>query len=187
MIPRPSIVRERGFGRRTISGARDEGAAMDRSFGAFAMGAPWQVADVSRLLFRVALALVAFLVTWYGAAHTTHVNRQLAWLAGGSAAAAIGLVAVVAWETAGLARVRYLKLEVASTIRVRYEGTATAAEIRNAIKTTDPAKAALWVSAPGMRLYHRPGCQLALGKPVKPVNRATIDRAGLAPCGACDA
>jgi hypothetical protein len=187
VIRLPSVSIERSFGRRTVSGARDEGSSLDRNFGAFVMGAPWQVADVSRLLFRLALALVGFLVTWYGAAHTTHVNRQFIWLVGGSAGAAIGLIAVVAWETAGMARVRYLKLEVAAAIQARYDGSATSAASQTAMKTTGAAQASQWVTAPGMRLYHRRGCQLAVGKPVAPVNRAAIDRAGLAPCGACGA
>jgi hypothetical protein len=187
VIRRPSITVEGGFGRRTVAGARDEGSATDRAFGGFVIDAPWQVADVSRLLSRLGVSLLAFLFTWYGAAHTTHVNRQMWWLVGGSAGAAVGLLAVVAWETAGLARVRYLKLEIVSTIRVRNGGSASASEIRTAIRTTDPAKAALWVTAPGMRLYHRPGCQLASGKTVVPVTRAAIERAGLAPCGACGA
>lgn len=187
MIRRPSITLEGGFGKRTVAGASRDGSATDSAFGDFVIDAPWQVADVSRVMVRLGVSLLALLFTWYGAAHTSHVNRQMWWLVGGSAGAAVGLLAVVAWETAGLARVRYLKLEVVSTIRIRNGGSTSATEIRTAITTSDPAKAALWVTAPGMRLYHRPGCQLALGKPVAPVGRAAIDRAGLAPCAACGA
>jgi hypothetical protein len=187
VIRLPSVSTKGSFGRRTIAGARDEGSATERAFGAFVVDAPWQVADVSRLLVRLAVALLAVLITWYGAAHTTHINRQFVWIVGGSAGAAIGLIAVVAWETAGLARVRYLKLELTASIQTRYAGSPSAADILAVTTAADSAPAAGWVTAPGMRLYHLPGCQLTLGKPVHAVSRAAVDRTGLKPCGACGA
>jgi len=184
--PLPSLRPKGSFGRRTIAGASSDRSAIGQPFAAFVIDAPWQVADVSRLLMRLAVSLIVFLVTWYGAAHTTHVNRQFVWLVVGSAGAAVGAVAVVAWETAGLARVRFLKLEVADTIQARFGGSIET-ELSSAATGSDPAHPPRWVSAPGMRLFHLPGCQLAVGKPVATVSRATIERKGLAPCGACGA
>jgi hypothetical protein len=187
VIRLPSVSPKAGFSRRAIAGAGGDGSATERAFSGFVIDAPWQVADVSRLLIRLAVSLLGFLVTWYGAAHTTHVNRQFVWLVGGSAGAAIGIAAVVAWETAGLARVRYLKLEVGASIRAGHARSTTTGTHQAARTGADAADPASWVSAPGMRLYHRPGCQLAAGKPVRPVSRAAIDRSGLAPCGVCGA
>jgi hypothetical protein len=175
------------FASRTVAGARGDGSATDLAFRDFVMDAPWQVADVSRLLARLTISLLALLVTWYGAAHTTHVNRQFVWIAVGAAGAAIGVVAVVAWETAGLARVRYLKLEVAAAIRAGRGGSQTAARANDVSRQNGTASTTQWVSAPGMRLYHRPGCQLVLGKISVAVSQATIDRRGLTACGVCGA
>jgi hypothetical protein len=174
------------YRRRTIDGAGTKGAASTQAFSAFVIDSPWQIADLGRLLVRLGLALVALLITWYGAAHTAHVNRQFYWLVGGAAAAAVGVAGVVAWETAGLARVRFLKLELVDVLTSQYASPHPTPRSSSA-RVSAQGDGAVRVTASGMRLYHRVDCQLAVGKQVRVVSADQIKRAGLAACGVCGA
>ena len=144
----------------------------EEPFAAFGLNGPWQVSDAGRLLVRLGLAIVVLLLTWWGSASTTHVNRQLGWLAGGCLGVTVALSATVAWTTAGMARVRFLKLEMMDTVRSRQRQQVPE------LTLMDPD---VRVAAPGMRLHHRPGCQLVLGKAVLPV----ADLSGRTACGVC--
>ena len=145
----------------------------EEPFGTFVLNGPWQVADAGRLLVRLGVAVVLLLACWYGSANTTHVNRQLGWLAGGSLAVTVALSATVAWTTAGMARVRFLKLDMMATVRSRHPQQASSLAV-----VDDNVR----VAAPGMRLHHRPGCQLVVGKAVVPL----ADLSGRSACGVCD-
>jgi hypothetical protein len=136
---------------------------------------PWDVADVPKVLVRQIIGLVGLGVAWNGSSGTGKFSEQLVWTAVGAAAVSISSLGAGIWLLAGLSRMR------AERQALKQDLVARAAASTRQIVHSDAVR----VAAPSMRHFHRPGCQLVQGKPVKPISSSAATK--LVPCGVCAA
>lgn len=163
---------------------------------------PWNQRAVVRLLEIGAACLIGLGVAWFGAAGTTDLAHQLLWITLGIAAVAVGGVGQAMFVLEALRVLRARRLAVmddVSALAARREARmgVLAGSARSAGSAATAATVVLplveddeWVrvAAPTMHHYHRPGCQLAAGKPTflrgRPEDHAA---AGRTACGVCAA
>lgn len=146
---------------------------------------PWRVGDLFVVTALGTAGFAAIIAAWVGASGTTKIPTETAWLGVAIAAAVVAGAGNAAWLLAGQRAVRVRQRALA--------GRALALLPRRPEMPPDPAAAAatfpedgVFLSAPRMAHFHRPGCHLMAGKPAaatcsEPEHR----RAGRVPCGVC--
>jgi hypothetical protein len=116
---------------------------------------PWTPQDLTRATAQGCFVVAVLVTAWYGASEQTTFREQLPWVSlsiGGLAA--LGFVAA-GWLARGLRSVRLEQRDVKlRASRLLHPGA------------TDDLTSG-WVAARGMRMAHRPTCQLVQGKPLR--------------------
>lgn len=153
----------------------------DGFLGAQIPNSPWIKRDFAKLLFWQLAGLVGIVITWIGCSGALGFRDQGIWTAFAVLAAAIAASGGAAWLLTGLAAVsrerRLLRTDIAALYG--FTDRATAA--------SDTAELALtgFVTADGMRRYHRPSCDVVRGKTVRAARVSGSDADDLQPCGMC--
>jgi hypothetical protein len=137
--------------------------------------APWRTGDVLRLATRIVIGLLGVVGTWYGASGSVVFHDQVAWIAGGVLAVAIGASGAAAWLLSGLGAVARERRWVREQVRALCAGPQAVEENEHAERL---------VVGEGMRRYHRLDCDVVRGKAVRTVS-GRGDDVVLQPCGMC--
>jgi hypothetical protein len=131
----------------------------------------------------ISAGAAVMLLAWYRASDTVMVDDQVRW-------ASVGLAGAMVVAVAGFAAVAVVHCR----LRLRFRSVeATLAPCLARMSATAPAGSAATAADNGVALvaslnmqhYHRPGCPLAAGKPVRPAPRADHERAGRRTCAVC--
>lgn len=121
----------------------------------------------------------AMVLAWYQASDTVVVEDQVRWasvgLSGAMLVALAGFVAVAVAHRRMRLRFRVVEAQLRPCLTAMADASALSA----------PIDADALVATPNMRHYHRAGCPLASGKPVRFASRADHERAGRRTCAVC--
>jgi hypothetical protein len=132
----------------------------------------------------ISAGAAVMLLAWYRASDTVVVDDQVRWasvgLAGAMLVAVAGFVAVALLHRRMRLRFRSVTAELEPCL-AGMSGTV----VSGSAGPGGTGHGAVLVAAPNMRHYHRPGCPLAAGKPVRAALRADHERAGRRTCGVC--
>jgi hypothetical protein len=141
---------------------------------------PWVAEDVARLASLLALGTVGIAVAWFGTSGATKWSTQTAWVAVAIAAVTIGAGSCIRWIIAGMRSTRLARREIVEELTGRWlddaEGRPT---------TVDAAWENTVASAAAMTRFHRPTCQLAVGKNVALLATPEAVARHLTPCEMC--
>lgn len=139
---------------------------------------PWRLGDLLGLWLAFSLGALALLVSWWGASGTALLTRQYAWTDLGIAGAVVIACGNGLWILTGRRAVGERRRRVLDAYAGLSSPDAT---------TLAPVEqeANGLVASPGMRRYHRPGCQLVSGKAVAAAPIDVHERHGRRPCGIC--
>jgi hypothetical protein len=140
--------------------------------------APWRTGELVRVGVVSTAGLIGVAVAWYGASAQADWPDTLPWASLGAAAVTVALLGPVAWLMAALRRVRSLRREVMPWLEA-------AVSTPNIGPTVPTAPGADFVTVGGMTRFHRPGCPLVTGKPVRPLTIEEARASALEPCGVC--
>lgn len=143
--------------------------------------APWRTADLLGSAVITGAGLTGVVGAWYGGSDQADWPDALPWVSLGSVAITVAMLGLVAWLVSGFRRVRRLRREVLPALHA-YAGTRGAAAAG-----AQASGSAGFVTAAGMTRFHRPGCPLVAGKPVRPLPVNTPEGSALVPCGVCAA
>lgn len=130
------------------------------------------------MLCLVGLGAIGLGACYVGARNADRWSEQLAWLAGGIFACAVGALGMVGWLLAGFRVVR-AEIRVATAwvqaqgVRIETQG--------GGLPPSDGSP----VIGPGMHHFHRPQCPLVKSKAVHAVPAGDLLSEALAPCGVC--
>lgn len=141
--------------------------------------APWTPADFARLLRFEVPSIIAIVVCFVGARHTSDWGHQLYWIVGAMAAM---LLAGAGWTTWLLVGSRTLRRRQRRLVELAVR--VVPLPITAAAKPTKAEQDRL-VTAPGMTHFHRAGCMLTEGRKVRAGRREVLLDRGLTPCGVC--
>jgi hypothetical protein len=140
--------------------------------------APWRTGELVRVGVVCAAGLIGVAVAWYGASAQADWPDTLPWASLGAAAVTVAMLGLVAWLMAALRRVRRLRREVMPWLEAAVSTPGITATVRT-------ARGADFVTVGGMTRFHRPGCPLVAGKPVRPLTIEDARISALGPCGVC--
>lgn len=136
---------------------------------------PWRRRDAIKLAALYVLGLLVIVVGWIGSSGELDFAEQTRWTAMAAFGAMLAAIGGASWLLAGLATVSRERRLLRDQLGALYSVSAT----RSRSSDADGA----FVSADGMRRYHRPSCDVVRGKATRPV---AGPRAGdLEPCGMC--
>jgi hypothetical protein len=122
--------------------------------------------------------LVVFL-GWWGTSGEATTDDQFRWLGLAVAGMILCLAVSAAWVFTGI---RAVGARISDVVPRPSHVARPVVEIR----ALSPVGADdVLVAAAGMRYYHRPTCRLALGKAIRPAERAAHLREGRSACGVC--
>jgi hypothetical protein len=143
---------------------------------------PWPVTELLRVYAINAIALVALLVAWWVASGTVRNGHQVGSLAVGVAAVVVSGSANALWVLVGRRSVSSRRRQIADAVAVlvselEREGGDPASR---AVPTT-----AAFVTLEGVRRYHRPSCDLVVGKPIVAWSAQDPKAPWREPCGVC--
>jgi hypothetical protein len=158
-------------GQQPVRTSRDQGF-----FGRALTGTPWKTGDVVRLASRLALGLAGLVVSWVGCSGSLSFRTQSGWTAGAVLALVVAASGGAAWVLSGLGEVGRERRLVREQIRSLY---LTKAEPQRGIEIV-----AGFVTATGMKRYHRADCDVVRGKATRAVRDDRAD-AALEPCRMC--
>lgn len=140
---------------------------------------PWRLNDLLSLVVGLSVGLLGVVVGWFGVSGTPRVSQQTPWLNVAVGGVVVSGVAVVVWLTNGRRAVgerrRRLVPDGADAL-----GTVPGGGSTTALETAAPEPL---VILRGMGRYHRAGCELVAGKPVRALRKAPGRE--LSPCGVC--
>lgn len=142
--------------------------------------APWRPADLLGSAVLAGAGLLGLVVAWYGGSDQADWPDALPWASLAAVATTVAMLGLVAWLVSGFRRVRRLRREVLPALHAQV-GTSR----RPAPAVAPTAGPAGLVTAEGMTRFHRPGCPLVAGKPVRPLPADEFETSGLVPCGVC--
>jgi hypothetical protein len=136
---------------------------------------PWQLADVLALCAFTGIGFVTLFVAWWGVSGTAEISAQVTWINGGVGGLLVLGTGNCIWLLAG----RRALGERCGWLLGHLGQLPVGASVQ------DNGAAPEVVSAPGMAHYHRPDCQLVIGKRATPESAAERRRHGRRPCGMC--
>jgi len=140
----------------------------------------WRGRDAVAPLVVAAVGVVLCAVAWWLAAGERQFREELSL----STVSVIGLVLVLSAETAWILRGRAIVGQRARALL----GTVPAAPSASPEAPASPPPTGdddRFVVGPGLRRYHRPDCDLAVGQHWPAATRREHLRAGRLPCGIC--
>lgn len=143
---------------------------------------PWRLGNLSSLLGFVGLGGIILLVAWWGASSTAVVSKQYPWLDLGIAGTVGICTGIGAWLLAGHRAIADRRLHVTALAEAAFGDHARFSD--DVISSMSHHEDVLLATA-GMSHYHRPDCQLMLGKPSQPLGRAAHETHDRQPCGIC--
>ena len=136
------------------------------------------------LVAAISAGAAVMLLAWYRASDTLVVDDQVRWasvgLAGAMLVAVAGFVAVALVHRRMRLRFRSVEAELEPCLAGMSRRMAP-----GVVGAVGTGHSAAFVAAPNMQHYHRPGCPLAAGKPVRPAPQADHERAGRRTCAVC--
>lgn len=136
---------------------------------------PWRRRDLLKLTALHLVGLVVIVIGWIGSSGELDFADQTRWTAFSAFGAMLAAIGGASWLLAGLATVARERRLLRDQVRVLFSDSTSESANRKA----DGA----FVSADGMRRYHRPSCDVVRGKATRPVSGA--DAGDLEPCGMC--
>ena len=142
---------------------------------------PWGRGPLLLFAVLAVLGLIGMVVGWVGISGTADLEKQARWLGVGIGSLILAGFGMVAWLLAGLVAVGSLRRSVLRDLALR----ATAAEARPADETGGQAPVGTFGIATGMARFHRPECDLLVGKDVRWLDAEALHFAGANPCGMC--
>lgn len=149
---------------------------------------PWTPEQFLRLLSVGGITLTALLVSWFGASGTALPGRTaLFTVVGIGGVIVLGLTNAM-WLLAGRRAIGERRAQVLSQIQALLPGghpAEAAAADGTALLTPAVASGDRFVAVAGATRFHRPHCQLALGKELDEASAASHAAAGRIPCGVC--
>ena len=137
---------------------------------------PWHRRDMAVLLAGSTIGVALLAAAWTEVSAQRAPGRQMVWLTVAVGAVVVGGATNGLWILAGR-----------RALGVRRERLL--AEVHAHTGLRKPLRASRrdgLVAAAGMRHYHRPACQLVVGKHLATAGRAEHASAGLQPCGMCE-
>jgi hypothetical protein len=139
------------------------------------IGVPWTTEQVARVLVTNAAGLTVLLAGAYESSLAPNMRTAMSWLILALAGLAVAGVANGVWLT----RSRH---EVSSRLRDQLDA------LRGyAVEPSENIDVVAGVlTAPGLRRYHRPGCDLLTLRTTHPASAEEIQRAGLTACEICE-
>lgn len=139
----------------------------------------WGLPALFTVLACHALAVVLFVVGWYGASQQATPEEQVAW--GNLAAMGLLLVAGahVGWLLSGRRAVGRRSRALARAVPGVVAPVVAAPVL-------EPAAPAVYVTALRSTRFHEPGCPLTTERSVEDVALDAARSRGLRPCGMCD-
>ena len=141
---------------------------------------PWRITHLMLVYVLNGLGAIALASAWYGASGTAKSGAQIRWVILGSAALIVMGTANTLWLLVGRSAVTARKRLILRPVELlRSQGESAE---RPVVEVVDDRV----FSAPGMERYHRPACQLAVGKDAQALSVSEATRAGLKPCGVCE-
>lgn len=140
-------------------------------------GCPWSGGQFAAVVVANSLALVLALIGWLYSSGKTHPGDQIA----GLNVSFAGVVLAIAANGFFLARGRQT---VRLAMPVALAGTSRSIR-RSAPISTSNGSAPWFVSVPGTRRYHRPGCALVAGKAAQEATVGHFAGTGRVPCEVC--
>ncbi|MGH8972852.1 MAG: hypothetical protein ACRD0C_06565 [Acidimicrobiia bacterium] len=143
----------------------------------FGGDAPWRPADLLGSAVLTGAGLAGLAAAWYGGSDQADWPDALPLASLGAVATTVAMLGLVAWLVSGFRRVHRLRREVLPALHAKV-GTRGA-------DVTSTAGSAGFVTAEGMTRFHRPGCPLVAGKPVRPLPVDESGASALVPCGVC--
>lgn len=135
--------------------------------------APWTPADFARLVRFEGPSLIAIVVCFVGARHTTDWGTQLYWVVGAMAAMLLAGAGWTSWLLVG-----------SRNLRRRQRRLVELAPRPEPAHVTEASSDRL-VTAPGMTHFHRAGCLLTEGRTVTSGRREAFVKQGRTACGVC--
>jgi hypothetical protein len=130
------------------------------------MTGPWHLTDTIRRTQGYLVAAVALTVSWYGAASTTALSRQVVFVAVGLVAVGVAGSAECLWLLSGMRSIR--------------DRRATLQLSLSALRTPVAAVTSGRVVVPGGTMSHDAGCPAVQGK-----KQTKVRRPDLRPCPLC--
>lgn len=140
---------------------------------------PWRFGEMLILYVSTAIGLTTIAATWWAVSGTTDQLEQVPWVNVGVGGLIVLGTGNCFWLLAGRRAIgarRRLLLD---------ELTAVPALPAAAEEQLANGAGPLPVWGAGMAHYHRPGCQLAVGKATVAASVASHERRGRIPCGMC--
>lgn len=143
---------------------------------------PWPLDGLWKVGLANAFGAVAVVVSWFGAAGSAVVAQQVNWVLLGVGGVAVLAVADCMWLLVGRRAVGLRRRAVLRPLAAfaRPSGNGTGDPANTLVWEVDQPR---WV--PGTRHYHRPQCQLVVGKDARTGTIAEHELAGRTACGMC--
>jgi hypothetical protein len=136
---------------------------------------PWRLGDLLGLYVTVAIGAILLLLAWWGASGTGKFSSQIAWVN-------VGIFGLVVAGSGGAVWL----LTGRRAVGERAQSLLPLGAARFVPETdVDGDGAMRLVASPRMTRYHRDGCQLIVGKNVRPASEAEHRAAERRPCGMC--
>lgn len=132
----------------------------------------------------VAVNVVAgavLLLAWYRAADAVRVPDQLVWLNLGVVAVSIAVAVDAIVVVAGRRALAVRRMALTVLVGEPRDGSPVTEDAQEAPDAEPDPMSPVVVDRPGTTRYHRPGCHLVAGKPVRTVEPTEP----LHPCGMC--
>ena len=145
---------------------------------------PWRLGDLLALYGAFGLGALALLVAWWGASGTAVLSRDYAWLDLGIAGSVIIASGNGVWLLTGRRAVGERRLRALAAVQPLAVSSNGHVDPTNESRAATAADARP-VASDLMARYHRPECQLVLGKEVTSATATAHERQGRRPCGIC--
>jgi len=133
---------------------------------------PWSTRQIGQWSVLTGVGVALMSVAWNAASRELRFADMLGWLE----------LSLAGLLLTGLANVGWYLGARRAVVRLR---SALMANVAPAPVAAVTEAGSLPVSADPMRRYHRPGCQLVLGRAVNAESRDAHEAAGRVPCGMC--
>ncbi len=128
----------------------------------------------------LALGVIGMVVGWVGISDTADLEEQARWLGLGIGSLIVAGIGMVVWLLAGLVSVSTMRRSVMHDLAIRYP-----ADVPQTALTAEQPLVGQFGIATGMRRYHRPDCDVLIGKTVQWQDEEFFLSAGTTPCGMC--